>query len=84
LASVWRCQLGRSLQTVLTGHQLTALDHGRLDITKLADVREPIAAYRPAVLINAAAYNNVDGGAGRRTEKENGDEDAISALQTRE
>ena len=54
-------QLGGSLQKELSMHEVTPLAHERLDITDLKAVREAVAAFRPDVLINAAAYNNVDG-----------------------
>jgi dTDP-4-dehydrorhamnose reductase len=54
-------QLGQALQKTLASHAVTALDHRQLDITRLTDVRNTIHALRPDVLINAAAYNNVDG-----------------------
>lgn len=54
-------QLGRALQTTLSTHELTALEHASLDITELDSVREAIAAHHPALVINAAAYNMVDG-----------------------
>jgi dTDP-4-dehydrorhamnose reductase len=54
-------QLGRALQTVLTGHEIIALTHSRLDVTRFEDTREAVAAHRPDVVINAAAYTNVDG-----------------------
>src|SRR5262245_50410415 len=54
-------QLGRALQTVLAGHEITALTHARLDITRFKDPREAVAAHRPDVVINAAAYTDVDG-----------------------
>jgi dTDP-4-dehydrorhamnose reductase len=54
-------QLGQALQEILSPHEVTALDHLRLDITKLADVRSTIQVIRPDLVINAAAYNNVDG-----------------------
>ncbi len=54
-------QLGRALQSVLTDHELVALSHAALDITRFADTREAIAAHRPDIVINAAAYTNVDG-----------------------
>ncbi len=53
-------QLGRALQTVLNGHEFIALTHTQLDITRFDDTREAIAAHHPDVVINAAAYNNVD------------------------
>jgi len=54
-------QLGRALQTVLTGNEVIALTHAQLDITRIEDAREAIAAHRPEIVINAAAYTNVDG-----------------------
>jgi dTDP-4-dehydrorhamnose reductase len=54
-------QLGRALQTALTDHTVVALTHTQLDITRFDDVREAIAAHRPNIVINAAAYTNVDG-----------------------
>jgi dTDP-4-dehydrorhamnose reductase len=53
-------QLGRTLQTELNAHEIIATDSGELDITCLADVRAAISAQRPDVVINAAAYTNVD------------------------
>ncbi len=55
-----RGQLGRSLTTALASHEVAALDHSRLDITNLDDVRNACAALHPDIVINAAAYNNVD------------------------
>jgi dTDP-4-dehydrorhamnose reductase len=54
-------QLGRALQTGLTGHEVIALTHSRLDVTRFEDTREAVTAHRPDVVINAAAYTNVDG-----------------------
>ena len=54
-------QLGRSLQLGLTAHQVEGYDHGRLDIASLEEVRGAIEAIRPELVINAAAWNNVDG-----------------------
>lgn len=53
-------QLGRALPPALAGHEVVALTHGQLDITRLDDVRAAVAAHRPELLINAAAYNAVD------------------------
>jgi dTDP-4-dehydrorhamnose reductase len=53
-------QLGRSLPEALSGHQVTALDRRALDITHLDDVRAALLARRPDVVVNAAAYNDVD------------------------
>lgn len=55
-----RGQLGQALQATLVRHHLIPLDHGSLDITQLDRVREAIAAYRPELVVNAAAFNNVD------------------------
>jgi dTDP-4-dehydrorhamnose reductase len=54
-------QLGQALRAVLTDHEIVALGHALLDITQLARVREAIQAYRPDLVANAAAYNDVDG-----------------------
>jgi dTDP-4-dehydrorhamnose reductase len=54
-------QLGRALQTGLTGHEVIALTHSRLDVTRFEDTREAVTTHRPDVVINAAAYTNVDG-----------------------
>ncbi|MCI0666189.1 MAG: NAD(P)-dependent oxidoreductase, partial [Acidobacteria bacterium] len=54
-------QLGRALQAVLANHEPIALTHGQLDITRLTEVREILPVYRPDIVINAAAYTNVDG-----------------------
>jgi dTDP-4-dehydrorhamnose reductase len=54
-------QLGRALQTILTGHEILALAHERLDVTRFEDTREAVVAHRPDIVINAAAYTNVDG-----------------------
>lgn len=53
-------QLGRSMRPVLGEHEVTTLEHSRLDITSLSAVREACAAFKPEVIINASAYNNVD------------------------
>lgn len=53
-------QLGRSLQSTLSGHELTACARGTLDITDLTAVRSAIDEVRPDLVLNAAAYNRVD------------------------
>ena len=53
-------QLGRQLQRAAAGHEVVALDHCALEITNLAHVREAVRAHHPNVVINAAAYNQVD------------------------
>ena len=54
-------QLGRCLRIALARHEVVALDHQALDITRLSSVQQAIAAHRPAIVINAAAFNDVDG-----------------------
>jgi len=54
-------QLGYSLRTALSGHDVSALEHAQLDITKLDSVRAAVTGCRPDVIINSAAFNNVDG-----------------------
>jgi len=53
-------QLGQALQHCLRAHDVTALEHHALDITQLTAVRAALAAQRPDLVINAAAYNGVD------------------------
>ncbi len=54
-------QLGRTLQTVLSDAEVVAPGSGKLDITRLEDVRAAVDAERPDRVINAAAWNDVDG-----------------------
>jgi dTDP-4-dehydrorhamnose reductase len=54
-------QLGRSLVRVLHQQDVVALRHSELDITNADAVRASIRSSMPDVVINAAAYNNVDG-----------------------
>src|SRR5262245_46936919 len=53
-------QLGRALQDALKHHDIIALDRQRVDITQLHAVRESVEQQQPSLVINAAAYNNVD------------------------
>jgi dTDP-4-dehydrorhamnose reductase len=53
-------QLGRSLQVSLRTRHVTPLDHAHLDITSLESVRAAVKAYAPEIVINAAAFNDVD------------------------
>jgi len=54
-------QLGQALQQALGAHELVAVTHRELDITRLAAVRAALTAHAPALVVNAAAYNDVDG-----------------------
>jgi len=53
-------QLGQALQPVLAGHDVLATDQNTLDITDQANVRASVRQFQPDVLINAAAYTQVD------------------------
>ena len=61
-------QLGSCLRDSLRHHDLIALKHNELDITDLDHVHEVLARDRPHMLINAAAFNDVDGAESRRSE----------------
>jgi dTDP-4-dehydrorhamnose reductase len=54
-------QLGRALPKALLGHEIVALSHAQLDLTKFNLVRDALDWHRPDVVINTAAYTNVDG-----------------------
>ena len=53
-------QLGRQIQAQNQGHAIVALTHKDLDIANLAGVREAIRAHKPDLVLNAAAFNDVD------------------------
>ncbi len=54
--------LGQALQKQLADkYQVTALTEAQLDITNLEAVRKSLTALQPAVVINSAAFANVDG-----------------------
>jgi dTDP-4-dehydrorhamnose reductase len=54
-------QLGTDSVKVLgTTHDVTALKHSDLDITDLTGVDRVVAALKPAVILNCAAYTRVD------------------------
>ena len=53
-------QLGRQLQAKNPGHAITPLSHKDLDIANLPLVREAVRAARPDLVLNAAAFNEVD------------------------
>jgi dTDP-4-dehydrorhamnose reductase len=56
-------QLGRQLQRVLASHELLGLDLPDDDITD-PGVSRAIAAFRPELVLHAAAYTDVDGSEG--------------------
>ena len=53
-------QLGRQLQRAASAHSVIAVDRQSLDICSLTAVREAVRRHRPDLVINAAAYNQVD------------------------
>jgi len=53
-------QLGRELVRAARGHEVLALGADKLDITDALAVSECIGAFRPDVVVNAAAYTAVD------------------------
>ena len=54
--------LARALAAAFTGRgPLVACSRGDLDVTKGSRVRARVAEIRPAVILNAAAFNDVDG-----------------------
>jgi dTDP-4-dehydrorhamnose reductase len=54
-------QLGRELMEVLASHELHGRDHRALDIANREAVVRTVEQVRPSWVINAAAYNDVDG-----------------------
>jgi dTDP-4-dehydrorhamnose reductase len=53
-------QLGHELVTSFAGHDVTAADHARLDVTDAASVQAAVAAAQPDVVVHAAAWTAVD------------------------
>jgi len=54
-------QVGRELNKILPRvGEVTSLDRQKLDLTRPAEIRDAIRAIRPAIVVNAAAYTNVD------------------------
>ena len=61
-------QLGRCLARALARHELVGLGHAALDVTQFDAVRDAVAFHRPALVINASAFNDVDGAHSRSDE----------------
>ncbi|MDX1390548.1 MAG: dTDP-4-dehydrorhamnose reductase, partial [Acidobacteriota bacterium] len=57
-------QLGRVLVRALADHAVTGLAREQLDITSPGEIDKAIETTRPEILINAAAYTDVDGAEG--------------------
>jgi dTDP-4-dehydrorhamnose reductase len=62
--------LGAAIRREFAGEEVVALDHGALDITDEYAVGAAVADARPDLVVNCAAYNNVDGA----------EEDPVTAL----
>lgn len=56
-------QLGRALMRRLATHNLLGVDLPEVDLTDLPAARSILAAFRPELVIHAAAYTDVDGAA---------------------
>ncbi len=57
-----RAQLGAAVAAAFaSGHDVTALGHDRLDIAADGAVVATMSSLRPEVIVNCAAYNDVDG-----------------------
>ena len=54
-------QLGLDLLDAFAEHEVTGLSRAELDIADPAQVRDAITSVRPAVVVNAAAWTDVDG-----------------------
>jgi dTDP-4-dehydrorhamnose reductase len=56
-------QLGRALMRRLAHYDLLGVDLPEVDLTDLGAARSSIAAFKPDIIIHAAAYTDVDGAA---------------------
>lgn len=54
-------QIGQALQATLSNHDIISVDLPEVDISNKTAVFDLITAEQPAVVINSAAYTNVDG-----------------------
>ncbi len=54
-------QLGAALQKTLAAHELTAVDLPELDITDKEALFTAVSQFQPDVIVNCAAWTNVDG-----------------------
>ncbi len=63
-------QLGKSLQQVLTEQnmQFHCCSHADVDITSIESVRDAINSVKPTVIVNLAAWTNVDGAESQHSE----------------
>jgi dTDP-4-dehydrorhamnose reductase len=61
-------QLGRALVVALQKHQVQSAGHDRLDIADPAAVLAAVQGFAPDLVINTAAYNDVDGSESNRAQ----------------
>ncbi len=54
-------QVGRSVLEQFTRHEVVPVTHGELDVCDLAALRAGLDTVRPDLVLNAAAYTDVDG-----------------------
>lgn len=54
-------QVGTCLRSSLHGHQVVPLERGELDITRLSQIHRVLKREQPDLIINAAAFTDVDG-----------------------
>jgi dTDP-4-dehydrorhamnose reductase len=74
-------QLGLSLSGALGSFaQVTAFDRSSLDLGNVAGLREALRAARPAVVVNAAAFTDVDGAERDEAGAMRVNRDAVAAL----
>jgi dTDP-4-dehydrorhamnose reductase len=61
-------QLGAAMIRAFTGFEVSAHTRSTLDVTSASAVREAVTAAAPHVIVNCAAFNDVDGAEGRASE----------------
>src|SRR5688572_24291816 len=61
-------QLGATIVRMFADWQVTALTSASLDITDAAAVDRAVMAVQPDVIVNCAAFNDVDGAEARPTD----------------
>ncbi|MGE5246306.1 MAG: SDR family oxidoreductase, partial [Betaproteobacteria bacterium] len=76
-----RGQLGTAIVRELSrAHDVSALDHGALDIADDRAVHDVMARLRPGAIVNCAAYTDVDGAEDHPVEALNANAFAVRAL----
>ena len=73
-------QLGAALVHEYAGHDTTALSHAQLDISDDAAVAELMARVKPEVILNAAAFTDVDAAEDHPIQALNGNAFGVRAL----